>query len=195
MQYTDEQIQNMVQLKETIIEKLAKYEDEIAFLQKTLDILDVSLKDSSFTKASDLPKSNSISKNNSEVLEKTDKTIPIKKSKNGEIIANAIVTPEQVSIILEDGIGLTPEIPPLRTFFVERIIGEMKKSDDRLVENGQIPEESVINCIINKNGSAIREIIIKNYREKNRIDEIINTATWSLTVSYTQLTLPTIYSV
>ena len=181
MQYTDEQIQNMVQLKETIIEKLAKYEEEITFLQKTLDILDVSLKDSSFTKASDLPKSNTISKNNSEVLEKTDKTIPIKKSKNGEIIANAIVTPEQVSIILEDGIGLTPEIPPLRTFFVERIIGEMKKSDDRLVENGQIPEESVINCIINKNGSAIREIIIKNYREKNRIDEIINTATWSLT--------------
>ena len=57
----------------------------------------------------------------------------------------------------------------------------MKKSDDRLVENGQIPEESVINCIINKNGTSIREIIIKNYREKNRVDEIINTATWSLT--------------
>ena len=57
----------------------------------------------------------------------------------------------------------------------------MKKNDDRLVENGKINEESVIDCIINKNGSAIREIIIKNYREKNRVDEIINTATWSLT--------------
>ena len=122
-----------------------------------------------------------LKKINSEISEKIDNTIPIKKSKNGEIIANAIVTPEQVSIILEDGIGLTPEVPPLRTFFVERIIGEMKKSDNRLVENGEINEESVINCIINKNGSAIREIIIKNYREKNRIDEIINTATWSLT--------------
>ena len=181
MQYTDEQIQNMVQLKETIIEKLAKYEEEITFLQKTLDILDTSLKDSSFTKASDLPKTGSDKKIDSEDPEKIDNTIPIKKSKNGEIIANAIVTPEQVSIILEDGIGLTPEVPPLRTFFVERIIGEMKKNDNRLVENGQINEESVINCIINKNGSAIREIIIKNYREKNRIDEIINTATWSLT--------------
>ena len=57
----------------------------------------------------------------------------------------------------------------------------MKKNDYRLVENGKINEESVINCIINKNGSSIREIIIKNYREKNRVDEIINTATWSLT--------------
>ena len=57
----------------------------------------------------------------------------------------------------------------------------MKKSDDKLVENGEINEESVINCIINKNGTSIREIIIKNYREKNRVDEIISTATWSLT--------------
>ena len=57
----------------------------------------------------------------------------------------------------------------------------MKKSDDKLVENGEINEESVINWIINKNGTSIREIIIKNYREKNRVDEIISTATWSLT--------------
>ena len=181
MKYTDEQIHNMVQLKETIIKKLSKYEEEIAFLQKTLDILDVSLKDSSFTKASDLPKSNLTKNVDTSDLQENNETIPIKKSKDGEIIANAIVTPEQVSIILKDGIGLTPEIPPLRTFFVERIIGEMKKNDDRLVENGKINEESVIDCIINKNGSAIREIIIKNYREKDRVDEIISTATWSLT--------------
>ena len=181
MKYTDEQIRDMVHLKETIIEKLSKYEEEIAFLQKTLDILDVNLKDSSFTKASHLPKNNTTENVDTPDLQENNETIPIKKSKDGEIIANAIVTPEQVSIILKDGIGLTPEIPPLKTFFVERIIGEMKKNDDRLVENGKIDEESVIDCIINKNGSAIREIIIKNYREKNRVDEIISTATWSLT--------------
>ena len=102
-------------------------------------------------------------------------------SRDGGVIANAFVTPDQVSIVLEDGIGLTPEIPPLKTFFIERIIGEMKKSDDVAVKDGKINKESVIDCIINKNGSAIREIIIKNYRQKERIDEIINTATWSLT--------------
>ena len=56
-------------------------------------------------------------------------SIPIKKNKDGdEIIANAFVTPEQISIILSEGIGLTDEIPPLRSFFIERIIGEMKKT-------------------------------------------------------------------
>ena len=181
MHHTEEQIRDMIKLKETIIKKLSRYEEEIGFLQKTLDILDVTLKNSSFTKASDLPKNNFVEKLDATNLQETDQIIQIKKNKDGKIIANATVTPEQVSIVLEDNIGLTEEDAPLRSFFVERIIGGMKKSDDKLVENGEINEESVINCIINKNGTSIREIIIKNYREKNRVDEIISTATWSLT--------------
>ena len=185
MQNTDEQIRKMLELKETIIEKMSKYQDEIDFLQKNLEVLDVVLKGSSFTKASALIKN--ITKHEElDILDTHEEdSLEVKKqiidSKDGEVIANAIVTPEQVSIVLEDGMVLTPEIPPLKSFFIERIIGEMKKSDNAAVKDGKINQESVIDCIINKNGSAIREIIIKNYRQKERIDEIINTATWSLT--------------
>ena len=191
MQYTDEQIQKMLELKESIVDKMAKHQDELDFLQKNLDILDVVLKGSSFTKASSLPrteKSNEVKSEKEEpvVVVKEEKennpdSIQIKKNKDGEVIANAFVTPEKISIILNEGIGLTDEIPPLRSFFIERIIGEMKKVDSTDVKNGKIDESSVIDCIINKNGPAIREIIIKNYRQKERLDEIINTATWSLT--------------
>ena len=184
MQNTDEQIRKMLELKETIIEKMSKCQDEIDFLQKNLDVLDVILKGSSFTKASALAK-NITKQEEPDILDTHEDPLEVKKqiidSKDGEVIANAFVTPDQLSIVLEDGIVLTPEIPPLKTFFIERIIGEMKKSDDVAVKDGKINQESVIDCIINKNGSAIREIIIKNYRQKERIDEIINTATWSLT--------------
>ena len=184
MQNTDEQIRKMLELKETIIEKMSKYQDEIDFLQKNLDVLDVVLKGSSFTKASALAKNTTIEEE-PDILDTHEEPLEVKKqiidSKDGGVIANAFVTPDQVSIVLEDGIGLTPEIPPLKTFFIERIIGEMKKIDSTDVENGKIDENSVIDCVINKNGPAIREIIIKNYRQKERLDEIINTATWSLT--------------
>ena len=185
MQYTDEQIQKMLELKESIIDKMAKHQEELDFLQKNLDILDVVLKGSSFTKASSLPRSTEpVTKEPEEEIEAKEEkpeSIQIKKNKDGEVIANAFVTPEKISIILNEGIGLTDEIPPLRSFFIERIIGEMKKIDSTDVKNGKIDESSVIDCIINKNGPAIREIIIKNYRQKERLDEIINTATWSLT--------------
>ena len=191
MQYTDEQIQKMLELKEEIEDKMAKHQEELDFLQKNLDVLYVVLKGSSFTKASSLPRTEKSSEVKSEkeeqvVVIKEEKennpdSIQIKKNKDGEVIANAFVTPEKISIILNEGIGLTDEIPPLRSFFIERIIGEMKKVDSTDVKNGKIDESSVIDCIINKNGPAIREIIIKNYRQKERLDEIINTATWSLT--------------
>ena len=192
MQYTDEQIEKMLQLKESIVDKMAKHQDELDFLQKNLDILDVVLKGSSFTKASSLPRKSelideTVIKKEKPIVETvvkkedTSESIQIKKNKDGEVIANAFVTPEKISIIMSEGIGLTDEIPPLRTFFIGRIIGEMKKIDSADVKNGKIDQSSVIDCVINKNGPAIREIIIKNYRQKERLDEIINTATWSLT--------------
>jgi len=181
MQYTDEQIQKMLELKESIIDKMEKHQEELDFLQKNLEILDVVLKGSSFTKASSLLRKEIPKQEIDTKKEEKTEPIPIKKNKDGEVIANAFVTPEQISIILNDGMGLTDEIPPLRSFFIERIIGEMKKTDSVDVKDGKIDENLVIDCVINKNGPSIREIIIKNYREKERLDEIINTAGWSLT--------------
>ena len=56
VQYTDEQIQKMLELKESIIDKMAKHQEELDFLEKNLEVLDVILKGSSFTKASSLPR-------------------------------------------------------------------------------------------------------------------------------------------
>ena len=107
MQYTEEQIQKMLELKESIIDKMAKHQEELDFLEKNLEILDTILKGSSFTKASSLPRNEE--QGHEIKIEKNNKpeSIPIKKNKDGEIIANAFVTPEQVSIILNEGIGLT----------------------------------------------------------------------------------------
>ncbi|HXV66620.1 MAG TPA: hypothetical protein VD731_05315 [Nitrosopumilaceae archaeon] len=172
MEFSEEQIRNVLELKERISQQIEKYKEEIEGLEKNLSVLDVILKQSSFTKASLLEDSSSSRKSQS--------PIPLTKTSDGSIIANAYVTPEQVSIILEENIGLQAETPPFKSFFVERIIGEMKRKDNTEAENGKIQRESVIDCIINKNGSQIREIIIKNYRQKERINEIINTAAWSL---------------
>ena len=129
MQYTDEQIEKMLELKESIVDKMAKHQDELDFLQKNLDILDVVLKGSSFTKASSLPRKSEPDVETMVEKENTAESIQIKKNKDGEVIANAFVTPEKISIVMSEGIGLTDEIPPLRSFFIERIIGEMKKID------------------------------------------------------------------
>jgi len=174
VKFTDEQIRDILELKEDLSEKIIKYKEQIEKLEKNISVLDTILKQSSFTKASDLTR-------NAPKTIKQERKIAITKSSDGTTIANAFVTNNEVSIVLEDNITLDSKTPPLKTFFVDRIIGEMKKNDIRQVEDGKIKNHEVIDCIINDNGDKIREIVIKNYREKERVDEIINTATWSLT--------------
>ena len=82
--------------------------------------------------------------------------------------------------MLDDGITIDADTPPFKSFFIDRIIGEMKKKDVTEAESGKIQKESVIDYRVNKNGTDIREIIVRNYRQKERVNELINTAGWSL---------------
>ena len=174
MGFSDEQIRDMLELKEDLTEKIIKYKEQIEKLERNISVLDTILKQSSFTKASELTR-------NAAKTIKQERKVAITKNSDGTTIANAFVTNNEVSIVLEDNVTLDPETSPLKSFFIDRIIGEMKKKDVQQVESGKIKKDDVINCIINNDGSKIREIIIKNYRQKERVDEIINTVTWSLT--------------
>ena len=186
MKFSEEQVKEIVALKDSLIEQMDKHQEGIEMLEKNIAVLDLFLKDSSFTKASQL----GIKRENpeTEVIEKTEmvekpveNSIPIKRANDGKLIANAFVTPEQVSIVLDNEIMIDANTPPFKSFFLDRIIGEMKRKDVVEVESGKIQKESIIDFIINKNGADIREIIIKNYRQKERVNELINTAGWSLT--------------
>lgn len=185
MKFSDEQIQDIIAMRDNIVKQIDKHQNAIETLQKNLVILDSILKESSFTKASAIKQVKTSESSKNIPIEPTEKleksTIPITSGSDGKIIANAYITPDQVSIILAENMEINADTPPFKSFFIDRIIGEMKRKDSEEAENGKIQKESVINYIINKNGSDIREIIIKNYRQKERVNEIINTAGWSLT--------------
>lgn len=180
MKFSEEQVKEIVALREDLMKQVDKHQEGIEMLEKNIIVLDGFLKDSSFVKASKLD-TKIEPKEEIEISKPVENSIPIKRGNDGKIIANAYVTPEQVSIILDEQILINADTPPFKSFFLDRIIGEMKKKDFLEAENGKIQKESIIDYIINKNGSDIREIIIKNYREKQRVTELINTAGWSLT--------------
>ncbi len=182
MKFSEEQIKEIVALRENMLEQVDKHQEGIDMLEKNITILDGFLKNSSFVKASKLE-----TKNENKIEEETEEeksienSIPIKRGNDGKIIANAYVTPDKLSIILDEQVVINADTPPFKSFFLDRIIGEMKKKDFIEAENGNIQKEAMIDYIVNKSGSDIREIIIKNYRDKQRVTELINTAGWSLT--------------
>ncbi len=175
MTHSEEQIRDILELKDWISEEIERHEKDIERLKKNLTVLDSVIKQSSFSKASSLVQNDS--RKNPTKSEKI--MIPIKRGADNKILATAQVTPDEVTIIPSDEIILNVETQPFKSFFLGRIIGGMESKDNIDVQNGKISEDAVINCIINNDGNKIREILIKNYRERERINEIINTASWS----------------
>ncbi|MGQ0606166.1 MAG: hypothetical protein ACT4OD_04320 [Candidatus Nitrosotenuis sp.] len=173
MQFSEDRIKDILEVKEKLMLDIQKHKEEIEALEKNLALVNSMLKEQSFTKASSL-------KDVKAEVQKDDYLVPLKRSVDGSLIGNARITPDQVSIVLDNTLNLKEDMHPFKSFFLERIIGEMKKKDIAELERGTLTEDAIINCLVNKDGSLLREIIIKNYRQKERVNEIISTATWSL---------------
>lgn len=174
MSYSEENLRDILELREWISEEIEKREKEIDKFRQNLRILDSLVKQSSFSKASSLVSN----KQNVQQSQQTSSVIPIKTPDN-KILANAHVTSDELVIIPSEDIMLDIEMHPFKSFFLGRIIGGMENQDKADVQTGKISQNTAISCLVNKDGNRIREILIKNYRQKERVNEIINTVTWS----------------
>ncbi len=174
--HSEDEIRDVLELREWITEEIEKRQKEIEKLTQNLRILDSLVKQSSFSKASRLV--SNTTKKVEQPVQDTASVIPMKTPDN-QVIANAHVTQDELVIIPSEEILLDIETQPFKSFFLGRIIGTMESQDSTDIKSGKIPQGGAISCMVNKEGGRIREILIKNYRQKDRVNEIINTATWS----------------
>ena len=100
MKFSEEQVKEIVALRENLMKQVDKHQEGIEMLEKNIMVLDGFLKDSSFVKASKLD-TKIEPKEEEKISKSVQNSIPIKRGNDGKIIANAYVTPEQVSIILD----------------------------------------------------------------------------------------------
>ncbi len=106
----------------------------------------------------------------------------LRRLKDNLLLATATLSPTSVEIAPADGINFNVNTPPFKSFFLNRILEGMKTRDIEKVTRGEIQESESLNYQIEeKNGALIKSIMIRNYREKERLNEIFSTSTWVLT--------------
>ena len=208
--YPDDDIKNAAEIREWLTKQILEKQDEIEKIKITLSLIDSVLKQGSFKTAANLnfskkfspdePKSemNTLKKIPNQYYEKRrddeeqteprkqsfDETRLIKRLKDNTPIARFHVTSQEVLIIPEDQIRISIETPPFRSFFLNRILQGMINKDLDKINQGQLSESELISYDIvteNENKDLLKKIQIKNYRDKERINEIFNTAAWVLT--------------
>lgn len=132
------------------------------------------------------PKINSVTRSPSDEYRKDDtqgvEIRPLKRAKDNLLISNAEYTPTYVRIALVDDINLNINTPPFKTFFLNRILDGMKMKDKEKVQKGELIESEIIDYKVdNDENGKINSVMISNYGESERLNEIFNTATWVFT--------------
>jgi hypothetical protein len=107
---------------------------------------------------------------------------PLKRVKDNLLLANAELLPNSIEIIPAEGIILSVNTPPFKSFFLNRILEGMKTKDAEKVNQKQIKNIESLNYQVEEdNNGSIKKITIVNYRDKERLNEIFNTSTWVFT--------------
>jgi hypothetical protein len=102
--------------------------------------------------------------------------------KDNLLLANVEISKSSVEISPAEGINLNVNTPPFKSFFLNRILEGMKTKDMEKLSNGQIKESELLNYHIKEDSNGlIKRIIINNYRENERLNEIFNTSAWVFT--------------
>ena len=209
LNYSEEDIKNAAELRDWVLKQLSDKQEEIDRLKRLLLLIDNLLKQESFKPASKLQRSlnntegSSISERQESVLRnksniKTEskkhnltnlnenvstftETRELKRLKDNLLLAKVNISSQTIEIIPEKDLLFSIDTPPFKSFFIKRILEGMITQDRDRNRQKQALNHETLNYSIDEYEGKIKKIIINNYREKERLTDIINTSAWVLT--------------
>jgi len=181
MSTSDEQLKRAADLKLWIESRIAELQEEVEKLREAQAMVDTVLRTSSFRPASEV----AASTRPKEVPQTRQEggQIPemreLRRDKGGETIAIAQVTKDKVVIEPVAEVALRSDTPPFKSFLVGKILTGMKAKDDELASKGRVDKGKEIRFNVAEKGGRVSSITIENYRESERLTEILNTVSWT----------------
>jgi len=191
----EEELKALAELKKELEERLAKLEKEMEHVKLLLKLTDAALAARSFKPASKLVEAaegeaeaapsaveaapSSLPTPTPPVSEALQE-IPLRSSQTGELLARMFVGRDFVRIVPADDKSFSIKVPPFNTFFVERILAEMRRKDEEQMLAGLKDEDEVLYFEVRTDGDIIKEIFIGNIKDRNRVREIRSALRWTL---------------
>ena len=198
------EVKNLAELKKELEERILKAEKELIYLKTSLKLVDEALTSTSFKPASKLmekpmaesPQSYSEARARAEPkmpeppvprappaqqpqAVQEEQSFPIK-SKMGEDLATMFVGQSSVRIVPRHDLGFSSKTPPFQSFFIDRVLGEMRRKDEMAADSGAKDPSLMIDHEVRLEGDSIKEIVIRNIDEEARLREIRSSIRWTL---------------
>jgi hypothetical protein len=119
--------------------------------------------------------------NSNENVSSFTETRDLKRLKDNLLLAKVNISSQTIEITPEKGLTFYVDTPPFKSFFIKRILEGMITQDRIKNRQKQPSNQDLLYYTIEEHEGKIKKIIINNYREKERLTDIINTSAWVFT--------------
>ena len=182
MATSEEELRRNADLKLWMETRIGELQEEIDRLKEALAVIDSVLRASSFKPAAALASAvprPPIGESNELTGEPIPEIRELKKDRGGETIAVAQLTRQRLKIEPVAEVALKADTPPFKSFLLGKILSGMKSADEDSVAKGRLKKGEELRYTVSEKNGKISALVIENYREKERMTEILNTVSWT----------------
>ncbi len=168
MSSSDGDVKKAAETKLWLEGRISQLQEEIERLKEALAYVDSSLRAETFKPAIEMMTKHAAAPERREL-----------RDKGGETVATASITADSITIEPKEGLELKQSTSPFKSFLMGKILQGMKAKDEDLAKSGKLVKTDVIRFDVEEQEGVIARVTVENYRDKARLNEILNTVSWT----------------
>jgi hypothetical protein len=106
------------------------------------------------------------------------------KAKDGTVLGSLQVYNKRIVFLPRKDLDLSVSTPPFQSFLIDRVLANMRSSDEIRAARGEINFQDIFNYEVLSEGEELQKLIIRNYGGERQLSEIKSGLRWTLDKMY-----------
>jgi hypothetical protein len=108
-------------------------------------------------------------------------------AKDGTVLGRLAIDADTIVFTPREELGFLTSIPPFQSFLVDRVLANMRSTDEDRATRGEIDSKDILSYDVQAEGETIHSLVVHNYGGERRLREIQSSLRWSFDKMYDKL--------
>jgi len=178
---SEDETRKLLKFREDLKNRTQALQEEISDLQKAVQAIDKQIVRGGFRQPT------ATRPRPTEKVESVEDDPSSVKSKNGTTLGSLRIEADEIVFEPVSGLVFNASIPPFQSFFIDRVLENMKTTDEERVARGESSPNDALDYEVVLEGERIVRISIRNYGGERRLREIHSSLRWAFDKMYDRL--------
>lgn len=180
---SEEETKKLLSFREDIERRIGQLQSEIEDLRRAISEIDRRIVRQGFRQP--VPTQAKLEPPTEAVTEEED--LSSVKSRDATVLGTLRVDEAEIVFEPRGDLVFTTDIPPFQSFFIDRVLSNMRSTDEGRVAAGEIPPEEILSFDVQTDGNRILRVVVRNYGGERRLREIRSSLRWAFDKMYEKI--------